>query len=246
MGRVDSLWRYPIKSHSREALAKISVEAGRAFPYDREWAVAHEASRADGSTWAPCANFSRVAKGPGLAAIDGRFDEETGRITLTHPEREPLEFDPETQGDKLIAWAGPLMPQDRAASARVVRARAQAFTDTPEPTVTICNLASHRAVEAELGRDLSIGRWRGNIWLDGLGPWEEFEWVGREVRIGTATLKVIDRATRCLATHANPETGQRDADILGALKNWDHQDFSVYAIVTEDGDIALGDEALRL
>ncbi len=47
---------------------------------------------------------------------------------------------------------------------------------------------------------------------------------------------------RCLATTANPETGERDADTLKCLKeNWGHQNFSVYAEVLTGGDIRLGD-----
>jgi uncharacterized protein YcbX len=91
--------------------------------------------------------------------------------------------------------------------------------------------------------DLSIHRWRGNIWLDGLGPWQEFEWLGRDIRIGSALLRVRERTDRCPATTANPDTGQRDADTLGALRHWGHMDFSVRAEVIEDGEIAIGDLA---
>jgi len=41
---------------------------------------------------------------------------------------------------------------------------------------------------------------------------------------------------------ANPETGRRDADTLGALENgWGHTDFGVYAEVTQTGMIRPGD-----
>ena len=110
------------------------------------------------------------------------------------------------------------------------------------PSISLCNTASHRAVEQRLGRKLSICRWRGNIWFDGLPLWEEFDWLDREVRIGDAVFHVKERITRCLATTANPETGQRDADTLGALRSWDHQDFGVYATVIRGGTIRRGDE----
>ncbi|MGB0534648.1 MAG: molybdenum cofactor biosysynthesis protein, partial [Paracoccaceae bacterium] len=48
---------------------------------------------------------------------------------------------------------------------------------------------------------------------------------------------------RCLATTANPETGLRDADTLGILQTWDHQDFCVYARVLNAGTIHLNDSA---
>ena len=54
-------------------------------------------------------------------------------------------------------------------------------------------------------------------------------------------LRVKEAATRCMSTAANPETGQRDADTLGALEHFGHQEFSVLAEVIQDGTIALGD-----
>src|SRR4029434_7141820 len=60
-------------------------------------------------------------------------------------------------------------------------------------------------------------RFRSNIALEGLGAWEELRWVGRKVRIGTVTFDVIRPKVRCLATHANPTTGERDVPILTTL-----------------------------
>jgi hypothetical protein len=96
-------------------------------------------------------------------------------------------------------------------------------------------------VEQRIGRPLSIHRWRGNVWIDGLAPWEEFDWVGRELRAGDAVLRVRERAERCLATTANPETGRRDADTLGALESWGHRDFAVLAEVVRGGTLRRGD-----
>ncbi len=241
-GRVAHIWRHPIKSHGREALTEVRLTEGETLPWDRTWAVAHEASRATAGAWAPCANFSRGAKAPQLQAIQAVLDEATGRITLAHPDRPQLTFSPDTEGSAFLDWVAPLMPADRAASARIVRAGTRGMTDTPYPSISLCNLASNRAVSQKLGQDLSPQRWRGNIWLDGFDLWEELEWVGRTLRIGAAEMRVENPISRCLATAANPETGQRDADTLGALKSgWGHQNFGVYAVVTRTGAVRIGD-----
>jgi uncharacterized protein YcbX len=127
----------------------------------------------------------------------------------------------------------------------VVRAQGPAFTDSDFPSVTLCNHASHRAVEQKAGVPLSIHRWRGNLWIDGLAPWEEFDWIDRDIRIGGALLRVRERTDRCLATQNNPETGRRDVPVLAVLDSWDHRDFSVRAEVIEGGPIAIGDEVRR-
>lgn len=92
-----------------------------------------------------------------------------------------------------------------------------------------------------MGQELAIHRWRGNIWFESETPWEEFDWIGREVSIGDCVLRPRERTDRCLATHTNPETGVRDTNTLAALEMFGHQDFSVRAEVIKGGQICLGD-----
>ena len=48
------------------------------------------------------------------------------------------------------------------------------------------------------GVALHPDRFRPNLIVGGeLPAWEEFSWVGREVRLGEATLRVISRTVRC-------------------------------------------------
>ncbi|MDH3262828.1 MAG: MOSC domain-containing protein [Paracoccaceae bacterium] len=244
--RVAQIWRHPIKSHGREAMGEVMLEAGRTLPGDRAWAVAHEAARLDftAPAWAPCANFSRGSKAPGLMAINARFDEAAGRLTLTHPDREALSFDPDDPADeaRFIAWVTPLCPADRALPARLYKVAGRGMTDTDFPSISLNSLASHEKVAARIGRPLSPQRWRGNVLFEGLPAWEEFTWVGRRLSLGAAEIEVRERIERCLATAASTRTGIRDADTLGALEQgWGHRDFGVYAVVTRGGTVRPGD-----
>ena len=49
-----------------------------------------------------------------------------------------------------------------------VRAEGAHLTDAPEPWIAVNNLSSLRAVGQRLGQELSIHRWRGNLWIEGL------------------------------------------------------------------------------
>jgi hypothetical protein len=243
--RLTEIWRHPIKAHGREALDRVALQAGATLPWDRAWAVAHEAARADHSAWAPCAEFTRGAKAPALMAIEAALDEATETVTLRHPARPELTFRPDTDAAAFLDWVRPLMPEGRALPARLVRVPGRGMTDTDFPSISLCNHASHRAVEQRHGRPLSRHRWRGNLWVEGLAPWEEFDLVGREIRIGRAVLRVVERTGRCSATTANPETGRADVDTLALLRSWGHEDFAVYAEVVEGGEIAPGDAVTR-
>ncbi|WP_273522796.1 MOSC domain-containing protein [Rhodosalinus sediminis] len=242
--RLTGIWRHPIKAHGREALERVGLTPGATLPWDRAWAVAHEAAAADGSAWAPCSEFTRGAKAPALMAITAALDPATETVTLRHPERPALTFRPDHDGAAFLDWVRPLMPEGRAAPARLVRAPGRGMTDTDFPSISICNHASHRAVEGRHGRPLSPHRWRGNLWVEGLAPWEEFDLVGREIRVGAARLRVVERTGRCRATTANPETGRVDVDTLALLREWGHEDFAVYAEVVEGGEIAVGDRVV--
>lgn len=240
MTQVTSLWRHPIKSHGREAVTSTQLVAGQTMPGDRVWAVAHEASKADGTKWVPCANFNRVAKVAQLMAMTAQLDEETGHVTLSHPQLGQISFDPDGEIDGFLNWVQPIMPEDRAQSVRIVKVPGRGMTDSAFPSVTLCNMASHRAVEKQLGMDISPLRWRGNLWMDGFPAWEEFEWIGKDIRIGDAILRPLERTVRCPSTKANPETGLHDADTLAALDSFGHRDFSVRAEVIQGGLVEIG------
>ena len=101
-GTIAEIWRHPIKSHGVEALANAALEPGRTLPGDRLWAVHHEAAKLSGTDWAPCANFSRVAKAPALAAIRAQLHADEATVTLTHPDRPQLTFQPDQEGDFIL------------------------------------------------------------------------------------------------------------------------------------------------
>ena len=243
-GCVAALWRHPIKSHGREALDAVTLIAHQTIPWDRRWAVTSGASRYQGG-WDHCHAFMIGTRNPVLAAMCAHVDTDAGIVHLHHPDLGDCSVRPDdpVSAAEFIAWITPLTPPGRAAPKALVSAGDRGMTDTKYPSVSIVNMASHNAVAAQLGRALEPERWRGNIWLDGLTPWSEWDWLGREIRIGSAILRIQDRIERCVHNNASPITGTRDADTLGALRDgWTHTNFGVYATVMTGGRIALGDE----
>ncbi|MEO1640808.1 MAG: MOSC N-terminal beta barrel domain-containing protein [Pseudomonadota bacterium] len=246
MSRVAEIWRHPIKSHGREALEEVTLTAGQTMPWDRHWAVTHEASKFDHDKprWVMCRNFMIGVATPGLTGIWAKLDTDGVTLTLTHADLGSLTFCPDDPAEVVgfLTWVMPLCPADKRTPTGIVKAPGRGMTDSSFPSVSIMNKATHAAVEAQLGHPLQHQRWRGNIWLDGPAAWEEFDWTGLTLRLGEAELKVEEPIRRCMATAANPHTGKRDTDTLGALRNgWDHQHFGVYATVTKGGRVAVND-----
>lgn len=242
MGSVAELWRHPIKAHGREQVNSSNFTAGKCMPWDRHWAVAHDASKFDGSSWAHCRNFMIGARTPSLVGIWAAFDEANHTITLRHLDLGDITFDPDGDTSAFLAWVAPLCPPERVMPHAVVKATDRGMTDSEIPSVSIMNRASHSAVEAAVGNSLAQERWRANIWLDGVDAWDELRWVGKTLRIGTAEFEVREVCERCLLTATDPVTGIRDVDTLGTLQNsFGHKNFGVYAVVTKDGHVACGD-----
>lgn len=242
-GVLAQICRHPIKGHGRETLASVRLLAGACLPWDRHWAVAHEAARLVAG-WNECVNFARGAKAPQLMAITSTLDESTGRVTLRHSTQGEITFRPDDAADlpRFLAWVRPLNPPNRAQPVQIVSA-GRGMTDSDFPSVSILSTASLADLSARMGQSLSRDRWRGNLWLDGAAPWAEFDWIGQHIRIGGAVLKINERITRCNATKVNPETGVLNADTLGGLEAaFGHQDFGIYATVVESGEIAQGDD----
>ena len=246
MGTVAGLYRHPIKSHGREALQSVTLEVGKCMPWDRHWAVAHDRSKFDRSApeWISCGNFARGAKASQLMAIDAKLDEGTGVITLTHPQLDTLSFNPDIADDAatFIDWVTPIMPTDWFAPSFIARAPDRGMTDTDYPSISINSHATNEALSDHVGEALSPLRWRGNIWIDGFAPWEEFNWVGKDLTIGDTVLAVRARIERCNATKVDPSTGNPNIDTLDILNSkYGHQDFGVYIEVIKGGDIKVGD-----
>ena len=238
-GRVAALWRHPIKGIGREALDAVELVPGEPMPLDRAWALLQETAE-DTDAWQPRRSFLQGAAGPSLMAVHSTWDGDS--LVLTHPERPELRLDPDRDGDALREWIAPIWPSERPAPARLVRAPATGMADNEVPLISVLNRASLDALSEAAGAALDARRFRGNLLVDGLEPWEEWGWVGHRLRAGGVELEVTERIGRCRATEADPVTGRREHDPVALLRRgWGHTDFGVYARVVSGGRVALGD-----
>jgi hypothetical protein len=108
--------------------------------------------------------------------------------------------------------------------------------------VSIINQASVEWLEWVSAMTLSGLRFRGNLYVSGLEPWEEFSLTGKTVRIGKTRLKLLRPALRCAATSADPWTGDTSIEVPGMMRHYlGHMFCGIYAKVLEGGDIFEGD-----
>ncbi len=244
---VARICRYPVKGLSAEILQETTLEPGDTIPWDRAFAIENGSREFDPENprHLSKSKFLMLARNEKLASLETRFDEDTGLLTVLRAGKPVARGNlTERIGRQMLEqFFAAFMEGDLRGPPHIVGTEGHSFSDVPEKCLSIINLASVRDLERVTGRTIDPIRFRGNLLVDGLEPWQEFQSVGRDIRIGdTITLHGLARITRCAATNVNPDTAQRDMTIPHALNDaFGHMDCGIYAEVIEGGNIRSGD-----
>lgn len=251
-GRIEAIYRYPIKGLSPQPLARTALAVRATLPADRLYAIENGPSGFDPAAPAyfPKQRFLMLMRNEQLAALRTDYDEATHFLTIHHEGREAARGDLRTQEGRLAieAFFRRFMPEELRGPLKVLSGEGHSFSDVAKKVVSIINLASVAEVESAAGAPVQPLRFRGNLYVSGWPAWHEFELLGTEIAIGgSARLKVVKRIQRCAATEVDPDTGIRDVPVPRTLMdNFGHADCGIYAEVIAAGDIALGDSISAL
>lgn len=245
--RIVSLYRFPVKGLSPQALEVARLTPGETVPGDRIYAIENGNSRFDPDhpRYLPKINFLMLMRNERLAALRTEFDDTTGTLTIFRDGKQVARGALGTKlGRQIIEqfFAG-YSRADLKGAPRIVSAAGHSFSDVAAKCLHFVNLATVREVEGVVGKQLNPLRFRANAYFDGAPPWAERKWIGRTLQIGSARLRVFKETTRCDATNVNPESAERDTAIPPTLqRTYDHANLGIYAEVIEGGDIRPGDE----
>ena len=145
--------------------------------------------------------------------------------------------------EAFAAWLTDLLGDDVRGPRRVVEApESWRFTDHPLGHVSIINLNSVRDLGQKMGAELDPLRFRANLYVDGWPAWAELGWEGKALMLGWARAEVFKPIVRCLATHVDPATAERDQEVTKALfDNYGHLHCGIYVRVTSAEGVGLGD-----
>jgi uncharacterized protein YcbX len=104
---------------------------------------------------------------------------------------------------------------------RLVRTDEQGAGVDRTHVVSVISDGSLRSLARHAGVDRLDGRrFRMTIELEGCDEHEEDGWIGHEVPLGDALIRVTGPVGRCVVTTRNPESGDPDVDTLGALASY--------------------------
>ena len=259
MPRVVALYRYPVKGFTPEPCETLTVlEEGRVAG-DRTLGFRFANVAVPDSAWTRKYEFVVLANTPGLARLELRFDHRTLRLRLSQAGAPLVEDGLDVRGRLRIAEAlqeyvlsldqNPLTGHPERCPLRLVGDGTQPrYQDNEAGQVTLHSRESLAALAAASGESLlEEQRFRTNIVIDGVPPWAEQGWVGSTIRIGSVEFDVVKSKVRCLATHANPRTGERDLPVMKILVSAFGQKEPTFGVgmLTRGsaGDIHVGDTA---
>ncbi len=224
-GIVSGLWRFPVKSMAGEHLAQADVSwAGLAG--DRRWAFVRPDSQASGFPWHTIREFPQMSSYVALLSDPARADR--SRVLVRTPAGDRYDVtDP-----RLAAELGP--------GVRVMRLDRGAFDAMPVSLISDSTVAALCALADVPRNEL---RFRPNIvvTLGSGAPFEEDEWVGAVVRIGTAVVRIDRRDSRCVIVNVDPASGAPGARLLRVIGTARRARAGVYGTTVQPGVIRVGD-----
>ncbi|MCC3244609.1 MOSC domain-containing protein [Methylocystis sp. WRRC1] len=245
--RLASIYRYPVKGLSPEALEFADLDADGYFPGDRVFALENGPSGFDPAApeHQPKVKFLMLMRNGALAGLATRYDHASGVLTIAREGREVARGDLRSaEGRAAIeTFLTGFLGDEIRGPVRLLQApEGFRFTDSKSGFVSLVNLASVKAIEEAQGAAVDPLRFRANLYIDGAERWAEADWPGKTFQLGGATLTVLKMTDRCAATGVEPGSGRRDMDLVQTIrKAFGHIDCGVYARIERGGRVTRGD-----
>lgn len=259
VGKIESLWRYPVKSMRGEELKEAFVGfpgiygdrlyafRSSAAPKGFPWFTAREQEAM--LSYRPRYRYpERTVKPSNLAQAEAMGS----GLTPVYGDLQDFIVDVETPtGERLIIEDPRLMSMLREGirdTHQLTLLRSdRAMTDCRP--VSIFSVQTVRQLSKELGMTVDKRQFRANLYVDlesGNG-FEEDEFVGRTLRVGTrAAIAVLKRDSRCKISTLHPDTTQPNPELMKHLARDHEGQAGIYGAVLVEGTIRPGDDVSLL
>lgn len=208
---VADLKRYPLKGALGigAGSAGLAIDPSVGVVGDRQYAVKRKESVPD--SWSPKGMFYVGMNTPAMVA-QFPWDEALETGGNDYAWRPPQDYIGRLGKALGVAGDLPILNTERKFN----------MTDTKGPSVSFLNLATVRALSAFVGHEIEPERFRMNVLLDGLEPFEEYTWIDgypgtKEFEVGHVRFRADDACERCKAIEANPREGRYDQPLLQDL-----------------------------
>ena len=236
--QISSITRYPIKGFAGELLQNTLVHSLKTLPGDRQHALQY-ADRIPPSSegWRPKKYFLQSVQTNLCSEIHiewtsdiVHFDYHGNTFEISRHALDKGEF---TQ------WINSLTSNLGEFTLETLET---GFTDERDAYVSLVNRSTVSAIAEATGTSDHPERYRGNLLVDEVRPFNELNWIGKTVQVGTATFEVVEPIVRCKATECDWH-GSRTEGFLDRLdQQLDTDTCGLFLRVVGDGEIKTTDQ----
>ena len=254
IGKVESLWRYPVKSMRGEELDEIFAGYGGVYG-DRLFAFESSANQRGfpfftGRDKRQMIRYRARFRYPEKAAHPTNLREAeklSPNINPLSASATELMIDVETPDGKMFAIDDSALVEDLRTG---IDEKHELTLLRSDKAITDCRPLSIFAVQTarRLGEETSVAvdkrRFRANIYLDLITSdgFAEDGLVGRSLRIGSkVAVAILQRDARCMMITLDPDTGEKKAAILKKVAQAHDGMAGVYGAVLVEGMLHKGD-----
>ncbi len=255
VGRVESLWRYPVKSMRGEQLEQAFV--GYAGVYGDRLYAFRSSGAPKGFPYLTAREQEEMLlyrpryRHPAYAAKPVNLAEAEAMppgITPVYAPASDLALDIETSAGKMLAVDDPaligmLHEGIRETHQLTLHRSDRAMTDCRP--ISLLSTQTARQLSEELSANIDKRRFRANVYLDlfSTEAFGEDAFVGRTLRIGAkAVITILERDPRCKIITLDPDTAQANPEVMKVVARAHDGKAGVYAAVLAEGSIRSGDE----
>ncbi len=228
VGRLVGIWRFPVKSMAGESLPEAEV-SWNGLAGDRRWAFIRPGIPRSGFSWLTIRERPELWRYRPSFADPARAD--ASATIVRTPAGETLDV------------TDPALAAQLGEDLRIIKQDRGIFDASPLSLLTTQSLAG---IDRLVDPGLTAQRFRPNLVVEATtaARFPEEEWVSCVLRIGTLRMRVDRRDPRCVVINVDPETGQRDPEVLRAVASHRANCVGVYGATVIPGRIALGDAVI--
>jgi uncharacterized protein YcbX len=252
IGKIDSLWRYPVKSMRGEKLDEAFASYSGIYG-DRVFAFRSSANH-KGFPYFTTREQRRLLqyrprfRYPNKAARPiNLLEAESRNANPLLAELAELVVDVETPDGKTVAVDDPVLIEmlradiDQKHQVTLMQSQ-RAMTDCRP--VSIFSLQSAQQLAEETGMHVDKRRFRANVYVDltSANGFAENELVSRSVKIGPkVVISILERDSRCIVITLDPDTGEQAPALLKKVAQAHDGMAGVYGAVLVEGMLQKGD-----
>jgi MOSC domain-containing protein len=246
LGRVSAIFRYPVKSMAGELLdaARLGwhgIEGDRRLAFRR-------LNDKSGFPWLTASKLPQLLLYKPVR-LDSNANSKNGELLPTHvctPDGKEYELRSDELREEISSRYG--------SDVELMNLKSGIFD---EACISVISLGTVHSIARESGRGVELcdlRRFRPNVVIetDSAEPFEEDRWVGRTLMFGEGTsgaaamavpmaaIGIIMRDERCVMVNFDPDTAERDSEVMKTVVRMNENYAGVYGTVVSAGELRVG------